>query len=141
MNKSEQTSSVFKDHNCAQTIFSLFAPELGLDRNTALKIASGFGSGMNCGETCGAVTGAYMVIGLKSGHATGSTEDKAGTRELIHSFNRHFLREHESLKCRELLGFDVIVPEQRELAKIAGVFDHVCPKVLKTSARIIENHF
>ena len=94
MKKSEQTSLVFQDYNCAQTIFSLFAPGLGLDVKTAMKIASGFGSGMNCGETCGAVTGAYMVIGLKSGHSSSLPEDKSQTRELIRKFNGLFLNEH-----------------------------------------------
>lgn len=141
MNKSEQTSLIFRDYNCAQTIFSLFAPEMGLNTKTALRIASGFGSGMNSGETCGAVTGAYMVIGLKSGHDTSNPEDKANSKELILKFNKLFLAEHPSLKCKELLGFDTSVPEQKEKAREAGVFDSQCPRFLKTAANILENHF
>lgn len=43
--------------NCAQTVFSLFATEPGIEESIALKIASGFGGGMAYAETCGAVTG------------------------------------------------------------------------------------
>ena len=49
--------------NCAQSVLTAFSDELGLDRNTALRLARGFGGGMGrTGKTCGAVTGAYMVI-------------------------------------------------------------------------------
>lgn len=141
MRKSEQTSLVFREYNCAQTIFSLFAPDLGLNTSAAMRIASGFGSGMNCGETCGAVTGAYMVIGLKSGHDTSNPEDKANSKEMILKFNKLFLAEHPSLKCKELLGFDTSDPEQKEKAREAGVLDSHCPRYLKTAAKILEDHF
>lgn len=136
--KAEQTSILFESHNCAQTIFSLFAPELGLDKSTALRIAAGFGSGMNLGETCGAVTGAYMVIGLKSGHTTSDPADKERTKELIRKFNEAFLSKHSTLKCKELLGFDISDPAAREKAKEAGVFDTRCPLFLKTAAGYLE---
>jgi C_GCAxxG_C_C family probable redox protein len=141
MKKSEQTAIVFQEFNCAQTIFSLFAPDLGLKTELAMRIAAGFGSGMNCGETCGAITGAYMVIGLKSGHATSIPDDKANTKELILKFNKLFLTEHPSLKCKELLGYDVSVPEQKENARQSGVFDSHCPRYLKTAAKILEDNF
>ena len=140
MKKSEQTSFVFRNFNCAQTIFSLFAPDLGLESKAALRIASGFGSGMNSGETCGAVTGAYMVIGLKSGHDTSNPEDKAKSNELILKFNNLFLEEHPSLKCKELPGFDTTDPEQKEKAREAGVFDSNCPLYLNTAAKILEDY-
>ena len=78
--KSELVDGQFSQFNCAQTVFSLFAPDLGIDEKTALKIASGFGGGMACAETCGAVTGAYMVIGLKHGHAVSDPIKKAETK-------------------------------------------------------------
>ncbi|MGA2258902.1 MAG: C-GCAxxG-C-C family protein [Thermoguttaceae bacterium] len=54
--------------NCSQAVLSAYAGQLGLDEETAAKIASGFGGGMGrMADTCGAVTGAYMVLGLKSG--------------------------------------------------------------------------
>lgn len=68
--KSDLVEKQFSRFNCAQTAFSLFAEDLGLNETTALKISSCFGGGMNCAETCGAVTGSYMVIGLKHGHSS-----------------------------------------------------------------------
>lgn len=141
MKKSELAQLIFSQHNCAQTIFSLFAAELGLDEKTALKIASGFGGGMNNGETCGAVTGAYMVIGLKSGHITANPDEKQKTSELIRKFNTLFLSEHPSLKCSELLGFDVTDPVQKQHARDAGVYSSLCPRFIKTATEILEKDF
>jgi len=53
--------------DCSQAVFGEFAAQLGLDRDTALKIAAPFGGGMWHGETCGCVVGALMAIGLKYG--------------------------------------------------------------------------
>ena len=51
-------------YDCAQTVFSHFAEELGLDEETALKISAGFGGGMHKGDMCGTVTGGLMALGL-----------------------------------------------------------------------------
>jgi C_GCAxxG_C_C family probable redox protein len=141
MKKSDQINHLFQNYNCAQTIFTLFATDCGLDKDSALRIASGFGGGMNNGDTCGAITGAYMYIGLKYGHSTSLPGDKAQTSELIKKFNRLFLEEHPSLICKQLLGYNVSVPEQREIARQAGVFERNCPRFLQTAAKILENNF
>jgi C_GCAxxG_C_C family probable redox protein len=67
--KKEKTIDAFrKGFNCSQAVLSSFSPDLGLEKETALKIACGFGAGMaKLQETCGAVTGAVMVLGLKYG--------------------------------------------------------------------------
>jgi hypothetical protein len=64
MTKIEQAVAYFKEgFSCSQAIVAAYAPSLGLDRDTALKIASGFGGGMGrLAETCGAVTGSFMVL-------------------------------------------------------------------------------
>ena len=127
--------------NCAQTIFSLFAPELGIEEKTALKIASGFGGGMTRAKTCGAVTGAYMVIGLKHGHDSSDPEEKAKTKMLIQKFNKEFEKKHGTLICKELTGYDISTPEGSQAASESGVFQSKCPLFLKTACEIIENEF
>jgi hypothetical protein len=46
----------------------VYGRRFGLDRDVAMRIASGFAAGMRMAETCGAITGAIMVLGLR--HAT-----------------------------------------------------------------------
>lgn len=128
-------------YNCAQTVFSLHAGELGLNEKTALKLASGFGGGMACAETCGAVTGAYMVIGMRHGHDNPDPEAKAKTKQMIAEFNFQFKKEHGSLVCKELTGFDISTPEGSAAAGEAGVFRQKCPRFVKSACDILNDSF
>lgn len=139
--KSDLVDGQFSQFNCAQTVFGLFAPELGIEEKTALKIASGFGGGMACAETCGAVTGAYMVIGLKHGHAVSDPIKKAETKIQIQKFNEKFKRKFGSLVCKELTGFDISKPDGSAAAQNAGVFEIRCPVFIKAACNILEDEF
>jgi C_GCAxxG_C_C family probable redox protein len=137
--KADLVNQRFSQFNCAQTVFSLFANDLGLDEKTALKIASGFGGGMACAETCGAVTGSYMVIGMKHGHYTTDPDKKAKTKLMVQKFNEEFKKEHGTLICKELTGFDISTPEGAFEAHQEGVFQNLCPAFIKTACTILEN--
>jgi C_GCAxxG_C_C family probable redox protein len=139
--KADLVEAQFAKFNCAQTVFSLFADDLGIDEKTALKIASGFGGGMACAETCGAVTGAYMVIGMKHGHASSNSDDKAKTKQLIKEFNGNFIKEHGTLICKKLTGFDISTPEGSVAAQEADVFRTKCPAFIKTACNLLEKEF
>jgi C_GCAxxG_C_C family probable redox protein len=141
-NKAELVDNLFPvKMNCAQTIFSLHAEELGLDEETTQKIASGFAGGMACANTCGAVTGSYMVIGMKHGHASSDPEDKVATKTRILEFNKHFEAEHGTLMCKELVGYDIATAEGMEAAREKGVFANKCPQFLKTACNILAKEF
>lgn len=127
--------------NCAQTVFSLYAEELGLDERTALRIASGFAGGMACAETCGAATGSYMVIGLKHGYHISDANAKAQTKEKILLFNEKFKAAHGSLLCKELTGYNIATPEGHAAATKEDVFHRLCPQYIKTACEILENDF
>lgn len=141
MMKAGLVDDQFSKFNCAQTIFSLFASDLGIDEKTALKISSGFGGGMACAETCGAVTGAYMVIGMKHGHDVSDPDKKAYTKEQIQKFNKKFKEKHKSLICRNLTGFDISTPEGAAAADEDEVFQTKCPMFIKTACNILEEEF
>ena len=131
----------FSNFNCAQTVFSLFAAELGIDEKTALKISSGFGGGMTSTETCGAVTGSYMVIGMKHGHSTSDLDEKANSKLQIQKFNKIFVEEHGSLICKNLLGCDISTTEGLASAHEKNLFKTKCPGFIKTSCLILEDEF
>lgn len=141
MSKSENAVQCFSNgFNCSQAIFSTYCEQLGLDKETALKIACPFGSGMGrMGETCGAVTGAYMLIGLKYGKYL--PEDNAAKEksfQLLHAFNEKFNELHDSICCRDLLKSDMRAPEGLQYIKENGLWDKLCPIFIRDSARIIE---
>lgn len=127
--------------NCAQTLFSLHAEELGFSEETALRLSSGFGGGMACAETCGAVTGSYLVIGMRHGNVSSEPEAKAKTKQMIQDFNTRFKKEHGSLICKELIGYDISTPEGAAGAAANDVFYKQCPAFVKTACDLLEKHF
>lgn len=105
--------------NCAQAVLVAYSDELGIDRNTALKLASSFGGGMGrLREVCGAVSAMFMVAGLKYGYDDLNDPDaKKAHYELIQKLAAEFKQQNGSIVCRELLslpsGADEPNPEQR----------------------------
>ena len=76
MNKEKAAAAkalFMEGYNCSQAVVGAWAEDIGLDSETAYKIASGFGGGIGrMREVCGAFTGAVMVLGLKFGNTIGS---------------------------------------------------------------------
>jgi C_GCAxxG_C_C family probable redox protein len=125
--------------NCSQAVFSTYCELFGLDKYTALKIATPFGGGMRTGEVCGAVTGALMILGLKWGqHNVDDKETKENAYALAQKYMNAFKLKNESFLCRELLGIDISSDEGRKLAREKGLFNTVCPKVVRDAAQIVE---
>jgi len=141
MGKVEDAVGCFAESfNCAQAVLTAYAEDLGLDRQTALKIASPFGAGMaRMGETCGAVTGAFMAIGLRHGRSRADDEEaKENTYELMHEFITRFKERNTSILCNVLLGFDVSTPEGRKRASERDTHASVCPKYVQDAAEILD---
>jgi C_GCAxxG_C_C family probable redox protein len=141
MSKVEEAVACFEEgFSCSQAVCSAYAPQLGLERETALKVSGAFGAGMGrMGETCGAVTGAFLVIGLKHGktHAE-DDEAKERTYRLVQEFVDRFKARNGSIVCRELLGCDLSIPEQRALAQEQKLTATLCPRFVRDAAEIIE---
>ena len=125
--------------NCAQAVFSVYAEQLGLDHDTALRVAAGFGGGMGrMASTCGAVTGAFMALGLRYGGTTPDRQAKEAIYARIQEFADRFKARNGTLICRELLGCDISSPDGLEKAKAAGLLTTVCPKLVQDACEILE---
>ncbi len=125
--------------NCSQAVLSTYSEQFGLDCQTALKVATGFGGGMRMSETCGAVTGAFMVLGLKYGNTTlEDIQAKEKTHEKIIEFTKRFKARAGSVTCRELLDCDISNPEGRKQAQDKGLFTSICPKMVRDAAEILD---
>lgn len=138
MKKSEIAKEKFNCYNCCQSVLIPFSEEFGLSEKTSLKLASGFGGGMGRGETCGAITGAYMVLGLKNDSSLSLPEVKANMKATVKKFNAKFIEKHGSLLCKDLIGYNLSIPEEAEKASNAKVFDIICPHLVSYSVELIE---
>lgn len=118
--KGDRAYELFKEgYNCSQAVFGAFAEELGVDFETALKLASGFGGGIGrMREVCGAFTGLTMAASMIYGYNDPkATDTKAELYEKIRALADKFREENGSIICRELLGLQQAeksaVPEAR----------------------------
>jgi len=115
-----------------------YAAHLGIDAETALKLTSPFGGGVaHQGEVCGAVTGALMVLGMKRGSATVEAEAKDETYKIAEAFVKRFEELHDTILCRELLGYDLSQPDELKSAREKGVFTSACPVFVKDATELV----
>ena len=124
--------------NCAQSVFSSFSEDYGLDAATARKIAGGLGSGARSAELCGAVSGAALVIGLKYGH--GSPDDAPMKRKCnaeTEEFMRRFRAQNGNVVCRNLLECDITTKEGRENAIAKELFTTKCKDFVVSAIHIL----
>lgn len=145
MTKSEKAQQLFKQgYNCSQAVIGAFADEIGMDFETAVKIASSFGGGMGrLREVCGAVSGMFMVLGLKYGYSspndhTIKTEHYARIQETA----KQFVDKNGSLICRDLLKNQTVdsshIPSERNENYYKA--RKTCLDVVGDAAKIVENY-
>ena len=140
--REEQALEYFRNgFNCAQAVFVVFAKELGIPEEQALKIAGGFGGGMGRLQgTCGAVTGAYMVIGLKHGKTIGDegNEKREKTYALVKNFDSEFKKMFSTTCCRDLLQCDLNTEEGKKFAADNKLTEKVCERCVTEGVKLVE---
>ena len=120
MNKIIKAEQEFeKGFNCCQSVLSVYCEQFGLDRNTAFLLSIAFGGGINkTGEICGAVSGALMLIGLKHGRIIADDQEAIDrTEKQTNHFLKEFKKRNKFLKCKELLGYDFCIENEKEYSK------------------------
>jgi C_GCAxxG_C_C family probable redox protein len=142
MNKPDiAVNDIFKKgFNCAQSVFTAFSDDFGIDKETALRISGGFGGGMGRLQlTCGAVTGAFMVLGLKYGQV--KPEDSAAKEKVyseIQKFAKEFTAINKTTSCFELLNCDLKTEEGKLFFKDNDLHNKICAKCVKDAVLILE---
>ena len=103
--KSEKAKELFKSGcNCSQSVLGVFCEELGMDFDTAMKIACPFGGGMGrMREVCGTVSGMFMASGLAFSDSENSAENKTRQYKIVQELAKRFKEKNGSIICRELL--------------------------------------
>lgn len=139
VNKQDQAVMYFNNgFNCCQAVLTVFAEEIGLNKDDALKIATGFGGGIRKGEVCGAVTGAVMVLGLKYGdNIAGDKKTKEKVYQLTVEFQNRFEEIHGTTICKKLLGYNVSCDKDMIEIYEKGLFNEICPQLIKDAIRIL----
>ena len=92
-----------RHYNCCQAVLIPFAEELGMDHETAYRLAAHVGGGMRRQATCGAVTGALMALGMAGA-------DSNAALDLMRRFREH----NQALDCTTLLQLAAERGEERK---------------------------
>ena len=138
--KKEKVMGLFhNDLNCAQSVFSVYGKDYGIDEKAAKSIAAGFGSGIGkTQQICGAISGAVMVLGAEYFDENNKAESKekvyGKTRELIKSFEE----KNKCSDCRNLIGIDISTEEGLLKACDMDVFNIKCRKYLSDVCDILD---
>lgn len=127
-NKEKAIALHDKRYNCAQAVLLSMCDELGVDPQTAFKMAEGFGLGMGSMEnTCGALSGAIMLAGLKySDGDLESPKTKASTYKLCRDMTEAFKEKTGALVCKDLKGIET------------GVAICSCPDCIRAGVEVAE---
>ena len=126
--------------HCSQIVFGEWAEELGLDKDTAVRLAAPLGAGMFCGATCGAVSGALLVIGARYGACLPNDKERdRAMRDKVKEFQRRFSERFGSTLCRELLHRDFSQPGEYARAGRSGVMMEACPGLVTGALEILDD--
>ena len=96
--KEKATELHERGFNCAQSVLGALGEYTGLDENTAMALAGGFGGGVRCGEICGAVSGGGMALGLAFPPAENGNKISAMAR----SYTAEFQQKYGCIRCLDL---------------------------------------
>lgn len=126
-------------YNCCQSVVAAYCDLYGLERKTALKLASGMGGGVgHGGELCGFVSAACLVLGLKYG--SDAPESKLKVNPICLEFCNTFKEKFGSVNCRDIIKHDIRTTEATLQAKADGAFE-ICGECGKFAVELLENKF
>lgn len=141
-NRVEIALQKFRDgYNCAQAIFYAFSEAFHIEKDLALRLATGFGAGMGGKQgVCGAISGGILVIGAKYGRSEKEDRRAVGisyhkTMDLLDKFEDM----HGTSLCRQLLGgCELTTREGQRSFKANDLKEKACVPCVKTVVEILE---
>ena len=125
-------------YNCAQSVLLTMFEHWNGEDELIPKIATALGGGIGrCGSVCGALTGGVMALGIKYGTNEPLLEKRLKAYELAQRFFKRFEKQHGSVLCRELIGYDLSIPEELEEARKAKVSEEKCVNFIRKTVETL----
>ncbi len=139
MTEAEIWEAFGRGFDCGQVVFAWAGPKLGYTKKQALRLAAGFGGGMFAGDACGAVTGAVIALGARYGHCKpADIEGKEDIKRKVAAFRAGFCQKMGATQCREILGYDISLPHERQIVLDKGLMRQCCPLAVATAIGLLE---
>lgn len=123
--------------NCSQAMLAVYGKYFDVPEDLAIKVGAAFGGGMGgMGRACGAVTGAFLVLGLL--YEKSNPQARSEVYGLVKEFTKRFVNRHGSIRCSELLGYDMSTEEGMKIIQERKLTKTICPKLDQSAAEILE---
>jgi C_GCAxxG_C_C family probable redox protein len=141
MSKADSALKAFEIRNCAQSVLAAYAADYGLEINKALQAAVGFGGGMGrVQDVCGALSGAVIALGLASGFKEEDGRDKINAvYAKVHRLIDEFSAKEGTIKCRDLLGCDLLSEEGQKVFREKNLKDK-CRGYVKLCCDLLDKY-
>lgn len=142
--KGKEARALFEQgYNCAQSVAGVFAAEMGLERETVVRMISPFGGGMGrLREVCGAFSGALFVLGMLYGYDDAAAgEEKHRLYKEVQALAAAFTAENGSIVCRELLGLRAGASDPKPAERTAQYYHERCCSDAVESAAVLMEEF
>jgi len=135
----EKGASLFRQgYNCAQSVLLTMQDFWNEKKPLEPKIASAFGGGIGGkGSLCGALTGGVIAIGQRYGSNKPILDEREKAYSLALKFYDRFQKEHGSVFCRDLIGYDLTDPKERKKAWDSNVFMSKCLHFVEKAVEIL----
>ena len=121
-------------YSCSQAVLAASSDVVGIDRETLLRLAAGFGGGIaDMRDVCGAVSAMVMAADLL--YARGAPDGNQRAEEdypRLRALADGFRQANGSIVCRELLGMDG--------AKRARPAGKICHDMVADAARLLDRY-
>ncbi len=132
----------YEGYNCTQSVVGAFCDDMGIDRETAMRMSSPFGGGMGrLREVCGTVSGMYIVLGYFSGYdRPGDYEAKKILYSRVQELAERFKKANGSIICRELLGLSGSSEPAPEKRTAEYYKKRPCPELAARAADILDKY-
>lgn len=142
MEKATLAAELFvQGYNCAQAIAVAFSEEMGMDKEQAAKMTSGFGGGMGrLREVCGAVSGMVFVASTLYGYDL-PDEDKSKKEhyERVQALAGDFRAQIGSIVCREILNNPPSDPTPSPRTE-EYYRDRPCVRIVYRAAQVLDDY-
>ncbi|MBP7507872.1 MAG: C_GCAxxG_C_C family protein [Prolixibacteraceae bacterium] len=139
MKKSEKAAVNFKTMNCNQSVLAVFGPDFGVSEDLCFNLGLGYGGGIGReGRACGACTGAYTAIGLWAATKSNDSGEQKNIAALkVQEYNRLFIKKYNHLDCKDLLGYNMAIPEEKAKITELNLHQNICVDLVRSSAEIL----
>lgn len=136
MTKTEHAIRAFETGcDCNQAVIAGFERELHINPDELHRMIHSESIALGTPHAnCGVVLGAASVIRMCDKCQNGAADPEA----LIGEFKSRFLREHHTLRCKDLLGYDLTDPVEQNTVVEEGLCESRCEGLIAEAIAIVE---